>query len=115
MNVLHCKCKSVCKVETPTCHVARQEGHGWALALNRTPNRRPRFYAVKLYSSLLKCILHCIAPLQMFHTPSFSCAFCLGNDIKALWGLLDSGGGETFDSYKADHTVSVSLTKNKTK
>ena len=47
--------------------------------------------------------------LQMFHTPSFSCAFYLGNDIKALWGLLDSGGGETFDSYKADHTVSVFL------
>ena len=45
----------------------------------------------------------------MFHTLSFSCAFYLGNDIKALWGLLDSGDGGTFDSYKADYSVSVSM------
>ena len=74
---LHCKCKSVCKIETPTCHVARQEGHGWALELNGTPNRRPRFYAVKLYSGLFKCILHRIAPFKCFIHPPLVALFTL--------------------------------------
>ena len=82
MNGSHCKCK----VETPTCHVARQEGHGWALALNGTPNRRPRFYAVKLYSSLFKCILHRIAPFKCFIHPPLVALFTLAMISKLFGG-----------------------------
>ena len=79
--------KSVmCKLETPTCHVARQEGHGWALALNGTPNRRPRFYAVKLYSSLFKCILHRIAPFKCFIHPPLVALFTLAMISKLFGG-----------------------------
>ena len=75
-----------CKLETPTCHVARQEGHGWALALNGTPNRRPRFYAVKLYSSLFKCILHRIAPFKCFIHPPLVALFTLAMISKLFGG-----------------------------
>ena len=83
---LHCKCKSVCKAEAPTCHVARQEGHGWALELNGTPNRRPRFYAVKLYSGLFKCILHRIAPFKCFIHPPLVALFTLAMISKLFGG-----------------------------
>ena len=76
----------MCKLETPTCHVARQEGHGWALALNGTPNRRPRFYAVKLYSSLFKCILHRIAPFKCFIHPPLVALFTLAMISKLFGG-----------------------------
>ena len=82
VNGSHCKGK----VETPTCHVARQEGHGWALALNGTPNRRPRFYAVKLYSSLFKCILHRIAPFKCFIHPPLVALFTLAMISKLFGG-----------------------------
>ena len=82
MNGSHCKGK----VETPTCHVARQEGHGWALALNGTPNRRPRFYAVKLYSSLFKYILHRLDPFKCFIHPPLVALFTLAMISKLFGG-----------------------------
>ena len=76
----------MCKLETPTCHVARQEGHGWALALNGTPNRRPRFYAVKLYSSLFKYILHRLDPFKCFIHPPLVALFTLAMISKLFGG-----------------------------
>ena len=54
----------------------------WALGLNGTPNRRPLFYAVKLYSTLFKCILHRIAPFKCFRHPPLAALFAMELNLK---------------------------------